>query len=250
MSKARYLTDVQLTVIGRRYGSDDIALEAGEALARWRRDVSLLADYGYGQTVLDAFAAGMAEHARLRASRPEAVAEKKICVVNRDQQVSRGWAWVDRVGAMLGAPARSDHALATALATARPDDDAGLEAGIHALAAVLQEHQARLPADAHVDQRLAEVDGLCAALRDLPGTVHTSKSQTVAETQQIDLADGKLYVTMRDLNQAARAAIRNGDLQASLSEYTFHHLKRSGNANVAPAPLPATVPAQAQPQAS
>jgi hypothetical protein len=90
---------------------------------------------------------------------------------------------------------------------------------------------------------LAEVEGLCSGLQTSPGTVHTSKGQTVADTAQIDLYDGKLYVWMRDLNSAGRKAIRNGDLRAGLHEYAFHHLKNSGNS--APAPAPSPAPAQA-----
>jgi hypothetical protein len=107
-----------------------------------------------------------------------------------------------QVDGILGALARTDQTLATALATAKPTDDAGLEAG----------------------------------------AVHTSKGQTVADTAQIDLYDGKLYLCMRDLNSAARKAIRNGDLRAGLHEYASHHLKNSGN----PAPAPAPVPAPAK----
>jgi hypothetical protein len=238
-TKTRYLTDAQLTIVGRRYGSDEVALEASEALARWRRDVAALAGYGYGQSALDGFAADVAQHETLRAARPEAMAEKKMAVVTRDKQVSAGWAWVDRVSGILGGLARTDQNLATALATATPIDDAGLEAGMRALSILLNETKGRLAPDAQADQRMAEVGALCTALQASPGTVHTSKGQTVADTAQIDLYDGKLCVRMRDLNAAGRAAIRNGDLRAGLGEYTFHHLKHSGN------PKPVTPPAPA-----
>jgi hypothetical protein len=56
MAKIRYWTDPQLIIVGRRYGGDDVALEAGEAFARWQRDLPALAGYGYGQGALDAFA--------------------------------------------------------------------------------------------------------------------------------------------------------------------------------------------------
>ena len=239
MPKTRYMTDPQLIIVGRRYGADEVALEASEALARWKRDLAALASYGYGQGVLDAFAADLAEHAKLRSARPEAVAEKKMSVATRDRQVSSGWAWVDRVTSMLGALARTDQALATALVSATPTDDAGLEAGIRALATILVETAGRLPADAQADKRLGEVNALCSALQASPGAVHTSKGQTVADTAQIDLYDGRLYMCMRDLNSAGRKAIRNGDLRAGLHEYAFHHLKRSGNPNPVPSPAPA-----------
>jgi hypothetical protein len=182
----------------------NIILEASEALARWQRDLSALAGYGCGQGALDAFAADFAEHGRLRSSRPEAVAEKKMSVATRDKQVSKGWAWVDRVTSMLGVLAHTDQTLATALDSATPADDAGLDAGIHALVTILNETKDRLPQDAQADNRLAEADALCAALQASPGTVHTSKGQTVADTAQIDLYDGTRHVCMRDLNSAGR----------------------------------------------
>jgi hypothetical protein len=246
MAKTYFVTEQQLQVIGRRYNADDVALEATETAARWRRDLSVLALYGYHQAALDAFTADMAEHAKLRAARPEAVAEKKMSVTTRDKQVSLGWAWADRVCSVLGVLARTDQTLATALSSATPTHDAGLEAGIRALAILLNETKGRLAAEVQADKRLAEVNGLCQALQTSPGAVHTSKGQTVADTAQIDIYDGKLYVCMRDLNSAARKAIRNGDLRVGLHEYTFHHLKSSGN----PAPVPAPAPANDSGKAS
>ena len=240
-TKSCFLTDPQYIVIGRRYGSDEVAWEASEAAARWNRDQLPLASYGYGPVTLAVFEADRAQHDSLRASRPQALAAKKTAVVLRDKQVSAGWAWVDRVSSALGTLARADQTLATALASAMPLDDAGLEAGIQSLSNVLSGAKSKLPAEAQADQRLAEVQDLCTALQSVPGTVHTSKGQTVADTVQIDLYDGKLYVWMRDLNQAARRAIRNGNLNARLQEYVFHHLKHSGNP--APAPTPQTEPA-------
>jgi hypothetical protein len=130
MPKTRFLTNGKLIVIGRRCSPDEVALEAAEAMARWKRDLPALASYGYGQDAYDAFAADLAEHAKLRSARPEAVAAKKMSVTERDEEVSLGWTWVDRVDSILGALARTDQTLATALATAKPTNDAGLEAGI------------------------------------------------------------------------------------------------------------------------
>jgi phosphopantetheinyl transferase (holo-ACP synthase) len=238
--QARFVTDAQFIAIGRRHGCDDVALEASEASARWARDEAALAAYGFGPNARVAFEADRSKHDALRAARPEAVASKKMSVSMRDKQVSDGWAWVDRVTSTLGLPARNDEALSTALATATPMDDAGLETGIQALAKVLAANKGTLPADAQADKRLGEVDSLCAALQASPGTLQTSKGQTVADTAQIDLYDGKLCLWIRDLNRAGRQAIRNGDLHRSLQEYALHHLKHSGNP--APHPASASVP--------
>lgn len=247
MSKFRRLTDPEYIVVGRRHGSADVALEAREAEARWRRFVDVLAQYGVGQAALDVFVALLAEHGKLCGARPDAVAAKQSSVANRNQQVTAAWTWVTRVRGVLRALGRTDQEVATALNAAEPGDDATLEAGIRALAALLTEHQARLPADAKVAQRLDEVATLSAGLLASPGTVHTSKIQTTADTQQIDLLDGKLCVMMRDLNAAGRAAIRTGDLRANPSDFTFRHLKQSGGKSTQPAPAPETAKPQPTP---
>jgi hypothetical protein len=108
-----------LIIVGRRYGADEVAWEAGEALARWQRDLSSLAGYGCGQGAINAFAADFAEQGRLRSSRPEALAEKKMSVATRNKHVSMGWAGVDRVTSMLAVPARTDQTLVAALWTLR-----------------------------------------------------------------------------------------------------------------------------------
>ena len=235
MPKTRYVTEAQLIVIGRRYGADEGALEATEAAARWRRDLSALAMYGYGQAALDGFAADVAEHAKLRAARPEAVAEKKMSVATRDRQVSLGWAWVDKVCSMRFQP-RCSISLCLIPGSGQEPNYASAWTWEHPTGVGII--NLRLAADVQADKRLAEVDGLSQALQASPGAVHTSKGQTVADTAQIDLFDGKLYVCMRDLNSAGRKAIRNGDLRVGLHEYAFHHLKNSGNPGPAPVPVP------------
>lgn len=248
MSKTSFLKENHLVVIGRRFGSDGVALEAAEAAARWSRDEAALAAYGFGASSRASYEVDRSKHEVLRISRSRAVANKKISYAVRDEQVSRGWAWVDRVVSTLDVLGLTDDTLATEAAAARPEDDAGLEAGIQALAKILATVKDRLPVDAQVDQRLAEAASLAAELGSSPGFVHTSKGQTVSDTVQIDLLDGKLYLWIRELNKAGRRAIRNGHLQASPQDYVFHHLKRSGNAAPQqPVPTPITVTAPAAP---
>lgn len=234
--KNRYLTDDQLVVVGRRYRCDAVGLEASEVAARWRRDVGVLSMYGQGEQLLTAFEADLARHAALRAARPDAVAVKKTATIIRDQQISRGWLWVDRVKGILGGISRTDQAVAMALKSSLPTDDAGLVAGIQAMAKVLGEHKDKALADSQVEQRLGEVDAICKDVQASLGSAYAAKGHTVADTEQIDLYDGKLYVRIRDLNEAGRAAIRNGDLVGTQYDYTFHHLKRSGSPTPPPTP--------------
>lgn len=245
--KSRYATNEQLIIIGRRFSCEDVGEEANEVRGRWQRDLVVLARYGHGRALLTAFEEDIAAHAALRAARPDAVTDKRAAVVVRDRHVSNAWAWVDQVGGVLGTLASTDQTLSMAVEDATPRDDASLEVGIRAMASLLVENKGKLDEDAEADKRLAEVDESCAALRASPASVQTSKSKTVADTAQIDLLDGKLYVRMRDLNAAGRAAIRNGHLQASLHEYGFRRLKRSGNPNpvTPPAPTPVVKPTTA-----
>jgi len=243
MSKTNFLNDTHLSIVGRRHGSDLVALEAAEASARWGRDEAALAGYGFGASVRMDYEADRTKHETLRVS--QAMATKKLSLAARDEQVSRAWAWVDRVTSTLDVLGLTDDALTTQAHTAKPEDDAGLVAGIQALANILASVKARLPADAQVDQRLSEATQLAAELGSSPGYVHTSKGQAVSDTVQIDVLDGKLYIWIRELNKAGRRAIRNGHLQASSQDYVFHHLKRSGNTSPQQPVPPATATATA-----
>src|SRR5512142_763450 len=132
-AKGRYVTDAQLTVIGRRFGSDLVALEANDTVGRWQRDVVVLEEYGLGQEALAAFLADLKAHELLRGSRPDAVAEKRSAVGDRDKHVSLAWAWVDKVRGVLGVLARTDERVSNALMAAIPSNDAGLNGGIRAI---------------------------------------------------------------------------------------------------------------------
>lgn len=235
--KAAALTDDDYTTIGRRHGSDDVATESSEASARWTRDVKAVASYGQGAGPLATFESLRAAHAALRAKRPEAVAAKTTSVRGRNTDVAAGWAWIDMTSSVLGGLAMNDAGLAEKINAAVPAADSGLGPAIEALAKLLGEYKPSLPADADVDARIAEAPALRAALTAAPGTVAGAKASPVVDTADLDLLDGKLYVAMRALNQAARKAIRNGTLNANPSEYRFHHLNQSAHAApIAPPP--------------
>lgn len=239
----------RLIVIGRRFGSDAVAVEATEAAARWARDEAALAPYGFGADMRARFETDRQSHDTLRVSRSVAVAQKKTSYAVRDEHISRGWAWVDQVTSTLGALALTDGELGNQVAAAKPEDDAGLEAGILALAEILAGQKDKLPAENQAEQRLAEAKDVALAVATSPGIVHTSKGQTMADTAEIDLLDGKLYVWMLELNKAGRRAIRNGHLKAARQEYLLHHLKRSGAAPATGPAAPGQNPTPPTPQA-
>lgn len=228
MGKSVALTNEQLIDIGRRYGSDDVGREATDARARWKRDVDILAEYGFGPERLAAFEGIVEGHASLRASRPDVVATKVVSVDARNAAVTAGWIWVDKVTSLLGTTARTDAVLATQLAEATPTEDSGLATGIGALKALLAPRAGSFGEKARAADRVEEAGRLAGAIDETAGAAATAKAAPIKDTQELDLGDGRIYVTIKDLNAAGRKAIRNGFLRAKRAEYTFNYLKRTG----------------------
>jgi hypothetical protein len=234
VAKTNVLTDAEYVAIGRRRGSEDIAEEAARASARWSRDLPVLAAYGRGQALLAEFEALRAEHGALLVARPEMIAAKRGVVRERAEQVALARHWVGRASSLLETLGHQDAALAERFNAAAPADDSALVAGIGALTRLLQEVASSLPEDANVPELVEEAPALMAALSNVAGAVSTAKSATVADTLEADRLDGKLYVTMRELNRAARRAIRAGKLKADPSNYRFER----GSARNKSAPTP------------
>lgn len=111
MGKTQALDDAQYTIIGRRYGSDDIAKEAIRTKACWARDVGLLASYGNGQAALERFDGLLAEHTRMRESRPEVIAAKRSGLREQGGVFASGRAWVNQAVSVSETRAREDQCL-------------------------------------------------------------------------------------------------------------------------------------------
>lgn len=218
------LTDAGYTVIGRRHGSTKVADEARDTSARWRRDVAKLAPYSHGNSALTRFEALREEHRILRENRPHAVAQKTVSVAARDAALEKGWAWVNMVTSILGGLARSDAELATKLAVATPAEDAELATKIIPLKTLLEANSTSLDPEVQAAERVSEADAVAAAIRQSTETATSAKGAPVEDTAELDLADGKLYVMIKDFNDAARRAIRDGILARKPSEYRFEHL--------------------------
>jgi hypothetical protein len=212
--KITFLTDADYVEIGKRYGSDDVARETSDTSSRWKRDAPALGPYGCGPKALAAFETLRAKHAAARNARPDVIAEKKKIVAMRDGRVSAAWKWVDKVSSVLSNVARDDEHLARRVTEAMPSDDAGLEVGVGVLAKILGDTKSSLDAETGADARLAEAPALAANVASAPCAVRAAKEAVVADTAEIDLLDGRLYIIIRDLNAAGRKAIRNRDLKA------------------------------------
>lgn len=218
------LTDADYTVIGRRHGSATVDREANDAIARWKRDVIALAPYSHGNSALARFEALREEHRILREKRPDAVAQKIVSVAARNAAIEAGWAWVNKVTTILGALARTDADLATKLAAATPDEDSELATKTITLKGLLEANATSLDPEVQAAERISEAVGVATAIRQSTETATSAKGAPVADTAELDLLDGKLYVMIKDLNDAGRRAIRDGALAQKSSEYRFQHL--------------------------
>lgn len=218
------LTEAEYTDIGKRHGSIDIDKEASDASVRWGRDAATLGRYGHGSARRARFEALREEHELVREKRPEAVAQKTISIKARNAAIEKGWAWVNQTTSNLGVLAREDADLATKLAAATPTEDADLAPKIITLKGLLEANAASMDPEAEVADRVSEADAVAADIRATRETATSAKGKPVEDTAELDLLDGKLYIIMKDLNTAARRAIRDGVLVRKASEYRFHHL--------------------------
>jgi hypothetical protein len=237
-AKIRAFSEADYEEIGRRHGSPDVAKEAGLALARWERDVSVLKGYGYGAKGLSAFRKLVGDHAAAMASRPEGVAAKTNSVNSRERAVAQGWGFVDKARSILLPLAREDGTIANGLREAIPGDDAQLAAGLGALGKLLAANLNALDPESGAEGLKEQAQGLMNAISGGPGSAEAAKKSTQEDTAAINRLDGRLAVIIGDLNGAGRKAFRNLHDLAKVADYKFHVLKHHGSATLPP-PTPA-----------
>ena len=68
-AKYRAFSDEDYLRMGQRHGSDDVATEGEETLARWTADLAVLTKYGFGQATLSGVEALLGKHAQARQDR-------------------------------------------------------------------------------------------------------------------------------------------------------------------------------------
>lgn len=228
MAEEKAFTPDAYATIGARYGSTGVAHESELAEGRWERDVDALARYGHGRSALAKYKDLRARHQQAMAQRPNAVNAKRHSVLERDARISAAWEWMDAARSNVTPLARGDAKIAVVLKSALAENDVDLPAKIEAMRSLLGDVQSRLPEDANIPQLLADAATVASGLEGTHGQVHSKRGAAMEDTFELDRLDGELYVRILDLNAAARRAIRNGKLEAQLSDYRLHFLKRSG----------------------
>jgi hypothetical protein len=225
---AKPRTKAKITAIGRLWGSNLVAREADQAEVRWTRDLRALTDYGHGNEELERFKALKTEHGKLVAARPDSVATKRNVVAAKDQGFTKAEIWLNQTVCTLKQLAKKDSTFHLRVYEALPDQDGvGLPEDLDTFKLLLTDAKKLAPDNATLDKRLSEVDAILEAVRLAPANVVAAKETKVADSAELDYLDGQLIVAIRELNEAGIKAIRDGLLEARLTEYKFHHLRRT-----------------------
>jgi hypothetical protein len=234
-------TREQYRKTGQRFGSGLVAAEAAEAERRWGVDVDVLGVYGHGAARLARFRELIAEHNELRQNRPEAVASKLRSVADAAEAIDDAKTWADRAVCVLDVAGESSDVVATGLAAALLRLADGADAHIDALVELLAANRDALEPDCGADALVAEGRAIHARLRELVPSKQTAMVATTADTEQIDVLDGRLMVMIAALNRAGRRAFRARANKAKAATYKYNHLRRGAavdDEDAAPAAVP------------
>ncbi|MBU1218380.1 hypothetical protein KKF34_15250 [Myxococcota bacterium] len=234
MRTRKNLTNSDFINIGRRYGSSDIQLEAQNAVAKWSRDIETLSEYGFTPLKLEQFNSLRNKHSILVEKRPESVIAKMVSTREKNGIINSAWKWLDKVQSVLGDFAESDAEFAIKIKKISPSEDPELLAAIPAFAEILSEKKTLFEPEVKVEARLSEVASIVEKLSTVYGKQTTLKEKARIDTEEIDLYDGMLYTTMRNLYSAGRAAIRAG-LLSNTSDYKFAMKSNSNSQKPDPA---------------
>jgi hypothetical protein len=246
-------TRAQYHAIGKRHGSGVVAKEGNDGMGRWNTDIDVLRLYGHGPTRLARFKIVLDEHAELRESRPEVVALKQQTVAQAAELALRTKEWRGQADSVLEVAGEENEAIDNSHNAVKANTSHGPDAQLAAYVALLTANKDALDPDCDPDALIASGTELVTSLRELIPEKTAAKEAAIADTEEIDVLDGKLVVMIAALNRAARRAFRKLGLKAKLASYKYHHLRRnvvavdveeeSGDTeDLVPAPEP-TVPA-------
>jgi uncharacterized protein (DUF2252 family) len=219
-------TRTQHHTIGKRHGSGAVAKEGSDGLGRWTTDADVLRFYGHGPTRLTKFKALLDEHTTLRDSHPELIALKQQTVAQAADTAIKMKEWRDQADSVLEVAGEDHEEINNGHSAVKANTSHGPDAQIAAYVALLTANKDNLDPDCDPDTLIADGTKLVTALRELLPEKTAAKEAAVADSEEIDVLDGKLVVMIASLNRAARRAFRKLGLKAKVSSYKYHHLNR------------------------
>jgi hypothetical protein len=227
--------------LGSHHASGAVSTEGHEAAKRWTRDLTVLTPYGYTPTQLQLFQGMLAEHDGLRAARPEAVSAKLAAVGLSRGIVEEVRGFLDRTDGIFTVLARTNEAVEPDVQAIANQKANGLDAVVAATVELLRKHQALLDPAVNPAALIADGEALVGRLKSAGPDKAAAKTATVVDTEEIDVADGRILEVIRGLNSSGRKAFRALKQKAKVEEYKYHHLrgKPSETDPAAPAEDPA-----------
>ncbi len=234
---------IRYRLIGSRYGSTAVQQEGQDTVPRWQEFLDVMTDFGFGPDELATFVALLEQHRTLIHDRSQSVLAKGASLDTRNAAIDDGWTWLYKVRAAFSHLARIDADVARALNEARADEDPELAESIRQLKTLLQSKGSLLSPAIPVAARISEADALVARLVTVFGDANNAKVKPTDDTAEIDILDGKIYVIIRDFNEAGRAAVRAGLIPERARYFRFNHLgpaayRRNRTDDPAPEPTP------------
>jgi hypothetical protein len=227
---------------GRRYASGAVADECGGADTRWERDIVVLTPFGFTRAKRAAFNALRAEHDRKRKERPTLVAAKIEAITATRGLMASMNDWLDLANSNLKLLAMENDTVTAGLTAIAAKQVDGPDAVVAATVDLLTNHKAALDPDIDPDALIRQGQTIVEQLRTVLPAKKGAKDATVADTEEIDVLDGRLLEIISALNSAGRKAFRKLRNTARVNEYKYHFLrgKPSETADDAPPVEPKT----------
>ncbi|MBU1221183.1 hypothetical protein KKF34_11105 [Myxococcota bacterium] len=229
------MTDKDFMIIGKRYGSSEVAYEAKEAATIWEKDMEVLKEYGFGPDAMSKFKTMCAAHLELIKNRPGVISNKMLTLREKHKIINDAWTWAEKVESILGSIARNNPDFAILLNNHLPKEDTDLLTAIPALAKILSDNAASISPDTNHQTRISETETIVQKLHEVYDATVLNKTKAVEDSAEIDLLDGKIYVAIRDLYEAGRRAVRSGLVQTPSTRYRFQSLTNTRKPKEEPA---------------
>ncbi len=217
-------TDVLYQMLGARHPSDKMQLEATTTYTRWSEIIEIMTDFGLGRDEIAAFLALIEKHREALAKRSNKIVAKGMSIEDRNAAINAGWAWTAKTIITLSGLARTDTETARRINETRPVEDTDLASSIQDLADLLAAKADKISPAIPVQKRLEEATELVARLHTVFSDAENAKGKPMEDTAELDILDGKLYVIIRDFNEAGRAAVRAGLLPDRAPYFRFNHI--------------------------
>ncbi|MBI5517962.1 MAG: hypothetical protein HY909_29590 [Deltaproteobacteria bacterium] len=217
--------------IGARWSSTLVLAEAELALHRWAEDVEVLRPFGWGPLRRERFEA-LVDQLRMRhdawqAPRTSAPPPRDGEPVAGPGERARARSWLDRAISILEAAELESDEATSALGSIPPPGDgtSTLLASVETALARCKALRQVLDPDAATGVFFLEGE---AAIEALDKALDVAPVDPRDRADELDTLDGRVYLSIRGLNRAARRAFASAGEPEKAARYVFQFLLQIG----------------------